>query len=48
MAVMKDLAIEIEELILNTSMSFGKIAEKLDIPLSMVYDVAELIGEFDE
>ncbi len=48
MAAMKELFIEIQELIENTSMSFQEIAEKLDIPLDMVYDIADELGEFDE
>ena len=48
MSKMSELFIEIQELIQNTQMSFQEIAEKLQIPLDMVYDVASELGEFDE
>lgn len=48
MSKMSDLFIEIQELIQNTQMSFQEIAEQLQIPIDMVYDVAADLGEFDE
>lgn len=48
MSKMSELFIEIQELIQTTQLSFKEIAEKLQIPLDMVYDVAADLGEFDE
>jgi predicted XRE-type DNA-binding protein len=48
MSAMSELFLEVMELIENTQMSFQEIAKTLDIPLDYVYDVAEIMGEFDE
>ena len=48
MSKMSDLFVEIQELIENTEMSFPEIAKSLDVPLEMVFDVADELGEFDE
>lgn len=48
MGVMKDLYTEIVELLETTNMTFKEIALTLDIPIEMVYDVAQDVGEFDE
>jgi predicted XRE-type DNA-binding protein len=45
---MSELFIEIQELIQTTQLSFQEIAEQLQIPIDMVYDVAADLGEFDE
>ena len=48
MSTMSELFIEVMELIENTQMSFQEISNALDIPLEMVFDVADELGEFDE
>lgn len=45
---MKDLYIEIQDLLVNTNLSFVEIAKKLDVPLAWVFDVADEVGESDE
>jgi hypothetical protein len=45
---MSDLYVEVEEYIRCTDLSFEEISKTLDIPLEWVYDVAQMIGEFDE
>ena len=48
MSKMSNLFLDIQELLEGTDMSFKQIAETLDIPLDMVYDVAESLEMFDE
>ena len=48
MGKMKEVVIEIQELIQNSKMDFDEIARYLDVPVQMVYQVAESMGEFDD
>lgn len=48
MGKLKDIFMDIQELIQNTTLTFQEIAERLDVTLDMVYDVAQELGEFDE
>ena len=48
MGKMRDIWIDVEELLSSTDLSFPEIAKKLDIPVDWVYDIAEQLGEFDE
>lgn len=48
MGKMRDVCIDVEELLFSTDLSFPEIAKRLDIPVDWVYDIAEQLGEFDE
>lgn len=48
MGKMRDIWIDVEELLISTNLSFPEIAKRLDIPVDWVYDIAEQLGEFDE
>lgn len=48
MGKLKDIIMNIQELIQNTTLTFQEIAERLGVTLDMVYDVAQELGEFDE
>lgn len=47
MARMKDLVMDIQEMIINTEKSFQEIAEYFNAPIEIVYDVAEDLDKFD-
>jgi hypothetical protein len=48
MSAMKDVYTEIQDLLINTNLSFVEIAKKLNVPLMWVFDVADRVGESDE
>lgn len=48
MAKMKELVMDIQEMIVNTQKNFQEIADYFGVSLQMVYEIAEDLGEFDE
>jgi predicted XRE-type DNA-binding protein len=48
MGKIKNIMMDIQDLIENTKLSFQEIAQQLGVTVDMVYEVAEDLGEFDE
>jgi hypothetical protein len=48
MAKMKELVMDIEEMIRNSKMDFNEIANYFGVPIQMIYEIAENMGEYDD
>jgi Zn-dependent peptidase ImmA (M78 family) len=48
MGKMKEFVMEIQEMIRNSSMDFVEIANYFGVPVQVIYEIAEDMGEYDD